>query len=245
MVMSKGVMLLVVLLASLPGIGDSPGDWNAAEFLVGEWRGDFTLYPSPRVAKEVSTPARLTTVWGPGKAWIESLTQMELPGAGLYAVRVLLRFDRKKDCWEALVVNNFGWAVYEGRAEANRLEFMGSVGSVMQKVTYENLDAAHMVFTAVESEDGGKTWRPHSRALLTRWVEPDSETARPRHSSGLMGGLRRGLYWIRAWAGVAVATLPGLDELVEDVANTLNVFCDRLTGQARAEQGVLAGPTRR
>jgi len=156
----------VTALGESPSVGASLEDFG---FIVGSWSGTVKGFATPRMPKAFESPGRMTSRWGPQHAWIETESTMELPGLGPYAVKVVVRFDRRANVFDSFVVNTAGNGVrYSGKRTGNGLVFIGTIGDVTQRVTYENVSPRELRFVVEESDDGGATYRPHSETLWKR-----------------------------------------------------------------------------
>jgi len=146
-----------------------PGGLADFSFVVGTWSGEFHLYPNPRMPQEAHTPAVMTARWGPENAWIESEASTEIPGMGRYVAKVLVAYNMQTRAFDSFVVNTFGGSArYAGKLETNRVVFLGAMGPVVQRVTYETISAKELRFVVEDSRDNGKTFLPHSEVLWKR-----------------------------------------------------------------------------
>ena len=165
------VGVLVPLLAFGPGGSGSAGRDNPllqAGFVVGTWAGTFKAYPTPRQPSAFEAPATMTARWGPQMAWVDTEATTRIPGIGSYVARVIVRYDAASETFDAYVVNTFGNAGrYSGTMTDRRLIFLGKVGDVTQRVTYESISEREMRFLVEESDDG-VSFRPHSEVLWHR-----------------------------------------------------------------------------
>lgn len=166
------VSALVVVLALAAGsqqkltTGDSLEQFS---FVVGKWSGTFKGYPTARMPKAFESPAKMTARWGPQHAWIDTEATTEIPGIGQYSAKVIVRFDPRNQTLDSFVVNTFGNAArYTGTMARNKFVFVGKVGDVTQRVTYENVSVREVRFTVEESHDDGASYQPHSEILWQR-----------------------------------------------------------------------------
>ena len=137
-------------------------------FVIGEWEGIFTLHPSPRIPSETRVPAVMVSRWGPERAWIETESQMQSPAMGLYAVKVLVRFDPKEQIYDSFVMNTAGIAArYSGERTGKKLVFTGTIGNITQRVTYESLSDTEVSFIVEQSTDE-MNFSPHSDVIWRR-----------------------------------------------------------------------------
>jgi hypothetical protein len=68
-----------------------------------------------------------------------------------------------------IAVNTFGGSArYRGTLEGLKAVFVGRLGALTQRVTYENISAHQLRFVVEESHDDGKSYQPHSEILWRR-----------------------------------------------------------------------------
>jgi len=158
------------LNAAQTGSGKAPpGGLADFSFVVGTWSGMFHLYPNARLPQETSAPATMTADWGPQHAWIESEASTEIPGMGQYVAKIVVGYNAQTQAFDAFVVNTFGGSArYAGKLEMNRVLFLGSIGPVLQRVTYEKVGEKELRFVVEDSRDNGKSFHPHSEILWKR-----------------------------------------------------------------------------
>ena len=167
MILTTVCAALLCLLAASFGDAESDELQNFA-FVIGEWEGVFHLHPSSIQPNPVETPAVMASRWGPNHSWIETDSTMELPSLGMYAVKVIVRFDISRNMYDSFVVNTFGnGARYSGVRDGNKLVFTGEVGKITQRVTYELLSENEMSFRVEHSQDGNH-FVPHSDIMWHR-----------------------------------------------------------------------------
>jgi len=161
------------LLAALTGPNEHPQSEAVSleqfSFVVGNWSGTFKGYATARMPKGFEAPGTMVARWGPQHAWIESEASTEIPGLGQYSAKVVVRFDSQNKAFDSFVVNTAGNAArYSGSLSANKVVFIGQIGAVQQRVTYENVSGHEMRFFVEESHDGGVSYQPHSEILWRR-----------------------------------------------------------------------------
>ena len=150
-------------------VGNSANGLQDFSFVVGRWAGMFHMHPNARMPKAAESQARMIAKWGPQNAWIESEATTDLPGMGPYVAKVLVGFDPRGQNFDSFVMNTVGGSArYSGKREGNRVVFVGQMGSVTQRVTYENLSYKEMRFVVEDSRDAGKTFQPHSDIVWKR-----------------------------------------------------------------------------
>ena len=178
--------LAVALLAtggdSAGGSGTEPGPGAAAEpvaappqlermaFLAGEWTATYETYAETWGDEAAgSTPGVIRGRFGPLRSWFEMEAEMDLPGSGAYAVKVLVYEDGRSGGLRAFVVNSFNsGAAYTGGFESDdALVFQSRIGDKIQRVRYERRGARIHYFID-ESRDDGATWEPHSESWWDR-----------------------------------------------------------------------------
>ena len=163
----------LVLLLTVPAANqEKPANQDSLEgfsFVVGNWSGTFKGYPTARIPKSFEAPARMTSIWGPQHAWIESEADTSIPDMGRYSAKVIVGFDPRVNTFDSFVINTFGnRARYTGTMVGNKVIFTGKIGDVTQRVTYENISMTELRFFVEESHDDGASYQPHSEILWRR-----------------------------------------------------------------------------
>jgi len=167
MILTTVCAALLCLLAASFGDAESDELQNFA-FVIGEWEGVFHLHPSSMNPKPLETPAEMVSRWGPRKSWIETESSMQIPSLGLYAVKVIVRFDASRNMYDSFVVNTAGnGARYSGVRDGKKLVFTGELGKITQRVTYESLSDTELSFRVEHSQEGNH-FVPHSDIVWHR-----------------------------------------------------------------------------